>query len=173
MPPNKSNSHGIALIGMSGSGKSTIGKILAETLAWPFLDLDEVIKEKAGMSHADLLAQIGGAEFMQREAKWAMELSTRGTVFAPGGSIIYYPAVMEKLREECELIYLRLSLPEIIRRAGNNADNHRGIVGFAEKGWAGLLTERAPLLEQYADQILDTDRLSAEQAAQAILDQFK
>ncbi|MBI5221092.1 MAG: shikimate kinase [Candidatus Liptonbacteria bacterium] len=170
MSPTKPKPRGIALIGMSGSGKSTVGKIIAESLAWPFVDLDEVIREKAGMSHADLLAQIGDEEFKRRAEEWALQMDTRGTVFAPGGSIIYYPSVMEKLRAECVVVYLRLSLPEIIRRAGDNADNHRGIVGFAERGWAGLIAERAPLLEQYAHQALDADDLSAEEAAQNILD---
>ena len=122
---------GITLIGMPGSGKSTIGKKLAERLKFRFVDLDELIKEKIGRSHAEILEKDGRDALINLENQLTLELNFENTIFSPGGSIIYSLVAMEKLRAETTVIYLELQLQEIQKRLGKNP-NSRGIVGLQE-----------------------------------------
>src|SRR3989344_8595530 len=110
--------NGITLIGMPGSGKSTVGKILAEKLSYQFIDLDKLILEKEGKSHDRILAEKGEQALKKTEERLTLELNIAKTIFAPGGSIVYsYPA-MEKLAKESQIFYLYLPLEEIKKRLG-------------------------------------------------------
>ncbi|MEK7192438.1 MAG: shikimate kinase [Patescibacteria group bacterium] len=140
---------GITLIGMPGAGKSTIGKALAGKLGFRFVDLDFVIKEKEGKSHSVLLEKLGPEKFIELEGSHALGIDLSKTVFSPGGSIVYSPEAMKKLRSETLIIYLELPLQEIRRRLGRSAET-RGIVGLAEKGLAELFKERTPLYQSFA-----------------------
>lgn len=140
----------ISLIGMPGSGKSTIGKRLANELGWEFVDLDLVILEKTGISHDKILAEEGRQALLDLENRFTLELQFEKIVFSPGGSLVYSPAAMDKAVKESVMLYLEVPLSEIVSRLGNNADNSRGIVDFKEKGFAGLFAERTPLFKQYA-----------------------
>lgn len=170
---------GITLIGMPGAGKSTIGKTLADRLGFQFVDLDVLICEKEGRSHDQISREKGDAELMRLEEKYTLELDfscflhSRGrfriaevpakrgvearcscTVFSPGGSIVYSPRAMEKLRAETTVVYLELPLLEIENRLGNGAAT-RGIVGLSEKGLGGLFEERASLYQSFAHQTIN------------------
>lgn len=150
---------GITLIGMPGAGKSTIGKMLAKELgfsaqggsasSWKFVDLDILIKEKEGRSHADILEKDGTEALLNVEEKHALDLDLAKTVFSPGGSIIYSPEAMEKIKNETKIIYLELPMKDIKKRLGKNIET-RGIVGLKEKGIDDLFAERTPLYESFA-----------------------
>ena len=150
---------GVTLIGMPGAGKSTIGKILAVRLEFKFVDLDVLIREKEGRSHDQISRENGDAELLRLEEQYALGLDLARTVFAPGGSIIYSPRAMEKLRDETAIVYLELPFSEIKNRLGDNAAA-RGIVGLKEKGLDGLFTEREPLYLSYAHHIIHCQDLS-------------
>ncbi len=144
----------LTLIGMPGSGKSTIGKLIAHQLGWNFVDLDILILEKTSVSHDKILDEQGQEALLKLENDLTVELPFTNLVFSPGGSIIYSQEAMEKIKHESKIIYLELPLTEIQRRLGNNADNSRGIVDFKEKGYVGLYTERTPVYERYAHHII-------------------
>ncbi|HUZ92799.1 MAG TPA: shikimate kinase, partial [Candidatus Paceibacterota bacterium] len=91
---------GITLIGMPGSGKSTIGKLLSKRLSFRFIDLDLFIKEKGGESHDTIANVQGESALLGLEEKYALALDLDRAVFSPGGSIIYSKKAMEKLRKE-------------------------------------------------------------------------
>ncbi len=150
---------GLTLIGMPGSGKSTIGKIIAENLGRLFIDLDILIKERTGRSHAEILSEKGGRDFIRMEGNFAMEVNLAGIVFSPGGSIVYSDEAMKKIKNESKIIYLSLSVDEIRERLGGAADG-RGIVGLKEKGLDVLFGERDALCRSYADEVLDCGGLS-------------
>jgi len=142
---------GITLIGMPGSGKSTIGKKLAHALGWNFIDLDILINKKEGKSHSLIMEERGESGLMRLEENYTLPLNLERTVFSPGGSIVYSKKAMEKLSAETRIIYLDLPLKEIKRRLGAGAAS-RGIIGLEEKGLGGLFNERQALYQKTAHQ---------------------
>lgn len=159
---------GITLIGMPGAGKSTVGKMLAEQLGWKFVDLDILIKEKEGRSHADILEKDGEARLLDLENQYTLALNLEKAVFSPGGSIIYSPAAMEKLKNDTAIFYLEMPLDKIKKRLGPRPDK-RGIVGLKEKGLAKLFEERAPLYRKLAHHIIDCSEIGDKKIANVIL----
>lgn len=159
---------GITLIGMPGAGKSTIGKILAERLNYKFIDLDDLIKEKTGRSHADILEKDGATRLLQLENQYTLDLDLSRTIFSPGGSIIYSPEAMERLQNETTVIYLALPFEEIRRRLGDGA-MARGVVGLQEKKLDGLFAERDPIYQKEAHHSLNCLGLSEEAIIEKIL----
>ena len=158
---------GITLIGMPGAGKSTIGKQLAKKLDYYFLDLDVLIKEKEGQTHAAIAKSKGDTELLRLEEEYALGLTLDKTVFSPGGSIVYSEPAMDKLRKETEIFYLELPFTEIQRRLGRGAKD-RGIIGLAEKGLRGLYDERSVLYKKFADHIINCHRVSDEDVVKEI-----
>lgn len=159
---------GITLIGMPGAGKSTIGKMLARKLKFRFVDLDILIKEKEGRSHAKILEEDGAKELLRLENLHTLDSDLSKTVFSPGGSIIYSKPAMEKLEKETSVFYLDMPLGKIRRRLGKNL-NTRGIVGLKEKGLEGLFNERAPLYKKYAHYIINCSVIGDKTIANEIL----
>lgn len=159
---------GITLIGMPGAGKSTIGKQLAKKLKFKFVDLDILIKQKEGRSHAKILEQDGAKELLRLENLYTIDSDLSKTVFSPGGSIIYSKPAMEKLEKETMIFYLDMSLGKIRKRLGKNL-NTRGIVGLADKGLDGLFKERAPLYRKYAHYVIDCSVIGDKTIANEIL----
>ena len=149
---------GITLIGMPGTGKSTIGKQLAKQIGYYFLDLDILIKEKEGRSHADILKKDGEAKLLKLENDYTLGLDLEKTVFSPGGSIIYSEPAMQKLKKETTIIYLAMPLLKIQNRLGSGM-NQRGIVGLKEKGIKKLFMEREPLYASFAHHTIDCAKI--------------
>lgn len=158
---------GITLIGMPGSGKSTVGRILADRLGFNFIDLDNLIRDKEGKSHSDIAEEKGDSELSRLEEVYTLGLNFDKTVFAPGGSIVYSSAAMEKLRQETSVIYLLTSIDAIRKNLGDGI-NQRGIIGFKEKGLEGVFAERRPLYEKYAHFTFDCGSKSAEEVSEAV-----
>jgi len=126
----------ITLIGMSGVGKSTIGKMLSRELLWDFVDIDRVIEKEEG-----------------KESQHMLNFSSvENTVFAPGGSIIYSPRAMEFLKENSIIIYLKREKGLLLRTVD---PERRGIVGLKEKTFAELFDSRQSLYVKNADVVLD------------------
>lgn len=153
---------GITLIGMPGSGKSTIGRLLAQQLMARFIDLDALICEKEKKSHSQIMKENGEKELLKLEEIYTLGLDFASLVFSPGGSIIYSPKAMEKIKKESKVVYLEVPLKEIKKRLGREAKN-RGIVGLAEKGIDGLFLERTPLYRNCADTIINCSGLSVKE----------
>ncbi len=152
----------ITLIGMPGSGKSTIGRLLAQRLKTRFLDLDETIRDKEKKTHSQIMKESGEKELLKLEEFYTLGLDFSSLVFSPGGSIVYSPKAMEKIKKESRVVYLELPLEEIKKRLGNEAEN-RGIVGLAEKGVGKLFGERTPLYKKFADFTLNCSGLGVEE----------
>lgn len=140
---------GITLIGMPGAGKSTVGRLLAEKLGFAFIDLDNLIRDKEGKSHSQIISEHGDQELVRLEESHTLNLNLENTVFAPGGSIVYSPAAMGKLTRETLIIYLSVPIGVIEKNIGDQID-HRGIVGLSGRGLEGVFDERRPFYEKYA-----------------------
>ena len=146
----------ITLIGMPGSGKSTIGKLLAEKLGWNFLDLDLYISEKENKSVGEILKEKGDKEFLKLEEFYALKVPLKNTVFAPGGSIIYLDKVMARLKKESVVIFINAPFLEIQNRLDGLIENKRGVVGMKGKELIDVYNERLPLYRRWADHSMDS-----------------
>lgn len=143
----------IILIGMPGSGKSTIGVVLAKVLGYEFLDSDLVIQKEEGRLLSEIIAQEGIDGFIAVENRVNAGLDVQHTVVATGGSAVYGREAMEHLRKIGTVLYLKLDFEQLCGRLGDLAD--RGVVLREGQTLHDLYLERGPLYEQYADIIID------------------
>ncbi len=159
----------IVLIGMPGAGKSTLGQELAARLGLPFVDTDDLISEASGISLQDLIDRDGATAFMELEASLVSALNLDRSIIATGGSVVYSDEAMGRLKDKGTLIYLRIGLDELNKRAENF--DSRGIVlrGGSSMDLGELIRERTPLYERYADRIVDIDGLDVSQAVDLVL----
>jgi len=144
----------IILIGMPGSGKSVIGRLLAKDIKYHFLDTDQYIEQQTQKTLQQILDGEGKDGFCQIEQETIMELlPLEKYVIAPGGSVIYSEALMETLSKNGLILFLLVSLNELESRLKNKET--RGIVGLKEKSLGSLYEERQPLYMKYADMIIN------------------
>ncbi|WP_457595245.1 shikimate kinase [Hydrogenimonas sp.] len=114
----------IVLIGFMGSGKSTVGRLLARRSGRYFLDADTLIESQQGRPIPDIFASEGEAFFRQLEresAEW-MARCVRGTVVSTGGGM---PLVVERLREIGRVVYLKLPFESIVSRVTSKERRQR------------------------------------------------
>lgn len=139
---------GIALIGMPGIGKSTVGILLANTLGMRFVDTDILIQEKEGATLIDIIRDRGIERFQRIEEEVLSGLSGDGTVIATGGSAVLLPAAMKHLAEIADIVYLEADLMLIRKRLWNFKT--RGIVSTPGKTITDIFNERRPLYRKYS-----------------------
>jgi shikimate kinase / 3-dehydroquinate synthase len=107
----------IVLIGLSGAGKSSVGKILAERLGWPFIDTDDLVQGREGKTPAEIISDRGEPAFREIEAKAVAEAAERvPAVIATGGGAFQRPANRSALGRRGYICYLDASPGEIARR---------------------------------------------------------
>ncbi len=159
----------ITLTGFMGSGKTTVGKVLADFLGCPFMDLDDLIVKKAGKSIPEIFAQDGESAFRQLEARLlrqTVEKYTENTVvLALGGGAVTAPASASLLREKTVCIYLRATLETLLARLEGETAGRP----LADASLASRLAAREPLYEETAHVIIDTDGLTPEEVADEII----
>jgi len=162
----------ITLIGMAGSGKSTVGKLLAKKLNYRVIDGDKYIEAQEKMKLQQIIDALGDKKFIQIEEKRILELlKLNNTILAPGGSIIYSKKLMEVIRKSSLVIFLDVSLEIIEKRLGNKA--MRGIVGLKAKSVKELYKERLPLYKKYADLTISGFKRTSEDISQVIIKKLK
>lgn len=162
----------ITFIGMAGSGKSTVGKLLAEKLDCKFIDCDEYIENREGNNLQQILDDLGDKKFLQLEEKRVLELlSLNNTILAPGGSVVYSKKLMKSIKKSSLVIFLDVALKIIEKRLTNK--DRRGIVGLKTRSIKELYEERLPLYEKHADMIIDGFKKSSGDIAREIIIKLK
>ena len=156
----------IILIGMPGSGKTTIGTELSEKIGYGYIDSDSVIGAREGKRLNEIIAAVGRENFLDIEAKVNSEICADRCVIATGGSVIYRDGAMQKLKTLGKIVYLKLSYNTIESRLGDL--KARGVAlkdGFTLKD---LYEERVPLYEKYADIAVELDGKTVEQSVETL-----
>ena len=138
----------IILIGMPGSGKSTVGVVLAKALGMKFLDVDLVIQEREGELLQTLIDTRGVEAFLDLERDTILSLNCQRRVVAPGGSCVCREESIAHMRGLGTVVYLQLSLAEVERRIHNQAS--RGIALSPGQTLADVYRYRVPLYEKCA-----------------------
>ena len=159
----------IALTGFMGSGKTTVGKVLADFLGCPFMDLDDLVVKKAGKSIPDIFAQDGEPAFRQLEAqvlrKTVEKYAESTAVLALGGGAVLAPSSAALLHEKTVCIYLRASLETLLARLEGETAGRP----LADASLADRLASREPIYEETAHVVIDTDGLSPDEVADEII----
>ena len=164
----------LALVGMPGCGKSTVGRHLARQLGARFVDTDHEIESRIGGSIRTFFEQQGEAAFRDLESQVIAELcSSPHTVLATGGGAVLRAQNREQLRQHCVVVYLRSSPEELIRRLRH--DTHRPLlqVGDPLRRLRELHRERDPLYRQTARFVIETGRPSVPTLVNMVLMQLE
>ena len=161
----------VVLIGMPGSGKSTVGVVLAKVLGYRFIDSDLVIQEAEGKLLHEIISEKGIDGFLAVENKINSELEPEHSVIATGGSAVFGKRGMANLEKCSHIVYLKVSLAEIENRVGDLVQ--RGVVLNGCKDVAELYDQRVPLYEHYGKIVIECDGKTVEQCVDEIIDLVK
>ena len=143
----------IILIGMPGSGKSTVGVLLAKALGYDFVDVDLVIQRREGALLQEILDARGVEAFLDAEEQAVLSLDCDRCVIAPGGSAVCRESAARRLKALGTVIYLQVPLEELSSRIQNLST--RGIAMEPGQTLSDVLASRAPLYDKYADLVID------------------
>jgi len=160
----------IALLGVRGAGKSSVGAALAKKRGLPFFELDQAIEDTAGLPLSEIFALHGEAYYrrIEREVLAQVLAETRTVVLATGGSIVNDPASYGMLRERAATVWLRARAEDHWNRVVEQGDQRpmaQNPHAFAEL--RALLTAREPLYAT-AQHVVDTSDRSIDDVVDAV-----
>ena len=161
------NSKNVVLIGMPGSGKSTVGVVLAKVLGYRFLDSDLEIQQQEGKRLPELIEEFGTEGFLDIEGRVNASIEADHCVIATGGSVVYRENAMQHLKEIGTVVYLKLTCEQLKERLGDL--RCRGVALHDGQNLEGLYKERIPLYEKYADIVVDEPDLSVEETMEQVV----
>ena len=164
----------IVLIGMPGSGKSTLGVLLAKALGYSFIDTDLIISRMANKPLQKILNEDGLDSFLQLEEKVGKELECDTTIIATGGSMVMSEKAMLNLKKYGKVLYINVPLDEIKKRVTNIKT--RGIAFNKGETLDDVYRVRVPLYEKYADitvDFCDTSKNSIEETVDRMVEQIE
>lgn len=124
----------VVLVGMMGTGKSTVGRILAQALGWPLVDTDQLVEQRAGRTIPELFALEGEKGFRAREAEaiaWATAQDCQ--VIATGGGAVLLPANREALRKSGVVFWLDAPAVVLYQRTSAQGIDGRPLLAGSEK----------------------------------------
>lgn len=159
----------ITLTGFMGAGKTTVGRLVADALGCPFLDLDQLIEKKAGRSIPAIFAADGEKGFRRLE-KRVMEQTVKKyaettAILSLGGGSVSLPGAVDLLQEKTLCIYLEASLETLLSRL----EGQTGERPMASEDLPALLAAREPLYRQAAHITLPADGLTPEELTDEII----
>lgn len=161
----------IYLIGMMGSGKSTVGKILAKKMAIPFIDLDHYIEVKNNKSITNIFKENGEAHFRELESDALSQIEESTVLVACGGGIVQNKTNRETLLSTGKVVFLHASIPEIAKRLKDSIDRpllkEKERIQELTKIWNG----RKDYYQETAHILVNTDRQSPNEISENIFKQ--
>ena len=159
----------ISLIGMPGSGKSTIGAALAARLDLELVDADGLIEAQEGLSLQQIMDSKGNAAFRAIEEQVLTSMPLFPSVISTGGSVIYSENIMARLGGVSTVVYLRARFDTIEYRV--SLAPQRGIAANGEQTLQDLYEERVPLYERYGEIVVDCDGATPAEIVETIVTQ--
>ena len=161
----------IVLIGYRGTGKSTVGRLLADRLGRDLISTDAEIVKRAGQAIPDIVRQHGWEHFRELEAEVCRDLAGKdGLIIDTGGGIILRQENVDRLKANGRLFWLTADIPTIITRIGSDTQRPSltGKKSFTEEV-EEVLRERRPKYQAAADHQIATDGRSLGQVTDAVL----
>ena len=158
----------VILIGMMGSGKTTIGHLLATRTGWPYVDNDELVRRQSGMSARELLAD-GGQDRLRAVETGALELGLElepPVIVGVAAGTVLDPANRDRMRDGGTVVWLRASAGTLIERARDAV--HRPFIDRDDAWMAKTADEREPLYAEIADIVVDTGHAAPDESVEII-----
>lgn len=164
----------IILVGLMGSGKTTIGKLLAKRIGMPFFDSDQEIELRCGVKVRTIFDVEGEGGFRQRETATIEDLlQLSGIVLATGGGAVLDPRNRAVMKERGWVVYLDVPVRVLFERTRNDLNRPLLQVADPVARLEGLRSERDPLYREVADFVLDGGRHQSGNAVQRILKEWE
>lgn len=152
---------------MPGSGKSSIGGMLAKRLGMNFIDTDILLQENTGRLLQEIINTEGIDSFLTLEERTVVSLKGNNSIIATGGSVVYSDKSMKYLKKDGLIIYLNVGFEEMRRRL--NDIPGRGIVSMNGQSLKDIYNQRIPLYEKYADITIDCSNKDVEDIVEKVL----
>jgi len=161
----------IVLIGMPGSGKSTVGVILAKMLAKSFLDTDILIQKCENRTLQDIIDQEGHMALRAIEEQVLLGITCNHHVIATGGSAAYSEPAMNHLKQQGIMVFLHADLPSLRKRISNYET--RGLAKRPDQSFLDLFNERLTLYKKYCDITVPSSEQNQEQVSELVISRLK
>jgi len=161
----------IVLIGMRGSGKTTVGKILAQKMGREFIEMDEFITQKAGFSIPEIVGKHGWEKFRDLEEEITGEVAGRDNIInASGGGVVTREKNIIKLKKSGVLVWLQANVDTLVNRIGEDAERPPLGEGRSQREDIEItFKERKPLYQQAADLTINTENKTPEEIADLVI----
>lgn len=163
----------IVLVGFMGTGKTTVGKLLAEKTGMPLMDMDSLIVERAGKPITEIFSADGEPHFRTLERTIAKELAAKdGLVISTGGGIVLNPDNVADFEKTGLVVCLLASAETVLDRVRHDTTRPL-LAGDKEAKIVELLESRKPLYEAITHKIDTNEHLSPDPIAQEIIDLYE
>jgi len=165
----------IALIGFMGTGKTVVGRMLAEKLGKEFIELDAVIEKKAGMPIPEIFRKDGEIGFRELEIEATREVANKkNAVIACGGGVILNKINIDRLTKGCVIVCLAASPRVIIKRTSGDTDD-RPLLAVTDRARqiGELMKFRRPYYKRSADIAINTSRMSVNSVVDNVIEKLK
>jgi len=146
----------ISLIGMAGAGKTSVGKELARTLGFSFIDSDALIEKQHGKSLQNILDDEGYIKLREIENIALKSIQFNKTILSTGGSAVYSDEAMEHIQQNSKVIFLEVPFSQILERVPSFLD--RGFAKAPNQSVENAFVERQELYKKYSDSVVSNTK---------------
>ena len=146
----------ISLIGMAGAGKSSVGKELARTLGFRFIDSDALIEKQHGKSLQNILDDEGYVKLREIENIVLKNIQFNEIILSTGGSAVYSNEAMEHIQQNSKVIFLEVPFGQILERVPSFLD--RGFAKAPNQTIEDAFVERQELYKKYSDSVVSNTK---------------
>jgi shikimate kinase len=146
----------ISLIGMAGAGKTSVGKELARTLGFSFIDSDALIEKQHGKSLQNILDDEGYIKLREIENIALKSIQFNKTILSTGGSAVYSNEAMEHIQQNSKVIFLEVPFSQILERVPSFLD--RGFAKAPNQSVENAFGERQELYKKYSDSVVSNTK---------------
>jgi shikimate kinase len=146
----------ISLIGMAGAGKTSVGKELARTLGFSFIDSDALIEKQHGKSLQNILNDEGYIKLREIENIALKSIQFNETILSTGGSAVYSDEAMEHIQQNSKVIFLEVPFSQILERVPSFLD--RGFAKATNQSVKDAFVERQELYKKYSDSVVSNTK---------------